>query len=96
MYPGSMLPETDYTLARTIADRLKGKFWQVTLGEWWVVIEGVSAQKLVVLTNDPFGVSFTPAELSASLQDLRKKVLSLLVEEGLVYEDGSWAQSFAS
>jgi len=90
-----MEPESDYALARTIANKLSGKFWQVTLGEWWVVIEGISSQKLVVLTNDPFGVAFTPLDLTIGLQELRKRVLLVLLEEGIVYEDGSWAQPLA-
>ncbi len=87
-----MLPDCDYALARIIADQLKGKFWEVTLGEWWVVVEGVTSQKLVVLTNDPFGVAFTPDKPNRGVLDLKKRVMGYLLQSGIIYEDGSWAQ----
>lgn len=90
-----MLPDSDYALAKVIADQLNGKFWQVTLGEWWVVVEGVTSQKLVVLTNDPFGIAFTPNNPNKGLLDLRNRVMRYLLEGGVIYDDGSWAQPVA-
>jgi hypothetical protein len=87
--------ESDYALAKTIAEKLSGRFWEVTLGEWWVVVEGISSHKLVILTNDPFGIAFTPCELTMALEDLRKRIMQVLLQAGVVSEDGSWAQSLA-
>ena len=87
--------ESDFAIARTIAEKLNGRFWEVTLGEWWVIVEGMSSQRLVVLTNDPFGVAFAPGELTIALEDLRKRILLVLVDEKIVSEDGSWTQSLA-
>jgi hypothetical protein len=80
----------DYMLAKLIAEKLKGRFWEITAGEWWVVVEGMSRQRLVIWTNDPFGITFTPKELTISLAELKEKTLSFLVQEGVVQEDGSW------
>ena len=91
-----MQPESDFALAQLIAKTLQGKFWQVTAGEWWVVVEGISSQKLVVLTNDPFGAMITPKELTMSLADLKKRVMECLLEAGIISEDGSWAIALAS
>lgn len=85
--------DSDYALAQLIAEKLDGKFWQVTPGEWWVVVEGVSSQRLVILANDPFGVSFTPKELTIGLADLKTRVVEALHEAGVIYEDGTWALS---
>jgi ABC-type amino acid transport substrate-binding protein len=88
--------EADVALAKLIADELQGRFWQVTAGDWWVVIEGVSSQKLVLLTNDPFGIAFTPRELTIGLKDLKERAMAHLQTAGIVGEDGSWRVSLAS
>ena len=80
----------DFVLAKLIADKLQGKFWEITAGEWWVTVEGMSRQRLVIWTNDPFGVSFTPRELTLSLATLKEKVMLQLVTDEIVLEDGSW------
>ena len=87
----NMHSDNDFALARLIADKLEGRFWQITLGEWWVVVEGVTAQRLVIWTNDPFGVTFTPDKLSMGLQGLKDKVIGFLIEDGIISEDGAWA-----
>jgi hypothetical protein len=91
-----MQPDSDFALAQHIATTLTGKFWQVTAGEWWVVVEGISSQKLVILTNDPFGATFTPKQLTMSLADLKRRVVDCLVQAEIITEDGSWAIALAS
>lgn len=90
-----MNADSDFELARAVAEALAGKFWQVTAGDWWVIVEGVSNHKLVVLTNDPFGIGFTPKEMNIAVAQLRGKVLDYLVEAGIICEDGSWASMAA-
>ena len=85
-----MYIESDLALAQIIASRLMGKYWSVTPGEWWVSVEGVSSQKLVILTNDPLEIAFQPKELSIGLEKLREKVFADLVQARVINEDGSW------
>ena len=85
-----MESNADFALAKVIAEKLNGKFWEVVPGDWWVTIEGVSRQRLVIWTNDPFGISFTPKELSLSLSHVKQKIMDCLVAENIVLEDGSW------
>lgn len=91
-----MNSDSDFALAKLIADKLKGSFWQVTVGEWWVVVEGVSRQKLVILTNDPFGVCFTPRQLTIGLEELRMRVMGVLQSTDVIHDDGSWKIALAS
>lgn len=88
-----MYIESDIALAQIIASRLMGKYWSVTPGDWWVTVEGVSSQKLVVLTNDPFGIGFQPKELSMSLATLRDRVWKDLRDSNVINDDGSWCYS---
>src|ERR1051326_8150612 len=87
---GMMQTEPDAILARRIAEQLEGKFWGVTPGDWWVVVEGITAQKLTVLTNDPLGICFSPPELTLGLSRLRSRIMDELVAAEIVNEDGSW------
>lgn len=88
-----MEPISDYALAQMVAEKLNGKFWQVTPGDWWVVVEGISSQKLVVLTNDPLGIAFSPKELTIGMSELRSRVLLYLRKCNVICEDGSWAMA---
>lgn len=86
-----MNPDSDFALAQRVASLLEGKFWQITVGEWWVVVEGVSSQKLVVLTNDPLGIAFSPKDMSIGVEELKMRVIRYLYTAGMICEDGSWA-----
>ena len=90
-----MASNSDLALARAIAKRLTGKFWQVTLGEWWVVVEGECIDKLVIWTNDPFGIHFTPQSTKPDFARLRWRVTQELQEAGLICEDGTWSEAAA-
>jgi len=88
-----MCAEPDMELAQKITEELQGKFWSVNPGDWWVVVEGMTRQRLVILTNDPLGICFTPKEMTPYLTTLKQTVLEMLIGCGLVHEDGSWAPS---
>src|SRR5437764_1349135 len=91
-----MRPDADFALAQSITAALKGKFWQVTPGEWWVVVEGVSSRKLVIWTNDPFGISFAPRKMNLAVARLRWRVIQQLQEAGIIFDDGSWTLAATS
>jgi len=86
-----VLANHECALARSIANALEGKFWQVTLGDWWVVVEGQSIQKLVVWTNDPFEISFSPQDTPLDLARVKWQVLQYLHQAAIISEDGAWS-----
>src|SRR5437764_14870495 len=88
-----MRPDADFALAQSITAALKGKFWQVTPGEWWVVVEGVSSRKLVIWTNDPFGITFAPKIPNLAVSRMRWKAMQYLQKAEIIYDDGTWTLS---